>query len=252
MNRLSPLSGLGSLKLVRSQENLECSVTSVNDVSGLRHSIFAPMHYERNYAYPLVVWLHGPGCDEHQLRRVMPHISMRNYVAVAPRAPWTYQPHGGYSWHSTDQATTVAAQMIFESVEQAVSQYHIARERVFLAGHQCGGEMALRIGLRHPREFAGVISIGGAFPREGSPLSRLHAARNLPVLLSRSEQSTRYSTDQICEDLRLFHAAGMNVTLRQYSCDDQIHQRMLSDMDKWLMEQVTGQDLFRCNYFKLS
>lgn len=47
------------------------------------YSLFGPLHYEANYAYPLIVWLHGPGDDEHQLRRIMPAISLRNYVAVA-------------------------------------------------------------------------------------------------------------------------------------------------------------------------
>src|SRR5580658_5486284 len=49
------------------------------------HSTFAPMHYEPGYSYPLLVWLHGAGCDERQLLRIMPLVSMRNYVAVAPR-----------------------------------------------------------------------------------------------------------------------------------------------------------------------
>ena len=49
------------------------------------HTIFAPLHYEPGYSYPLLVWLHGPGCDERQLLRIMPLVSMRNYVAVAPR-----------------------------------------------------------------------------------------------------------------------------------------------------------------------
>jgi hypothetical protein len=47
--------------------------------------VFAPLHYEPNYAYPLVVWLHAEGTDEQDLSRVIPRISMRNYVAVAPR-----------------------------------------------------------------------------------------------------------------------------------------------------------------------
>ena len=25
------------------------------------HSLFAPLHYEQGYAYPLLVWLHGAG-----------------------------------------------------------------------------------------------------------------------------------------------------------------------------------------------
>ena len=49
------------------------------------YALFAPLHYESGYAYPLIVWLHGRGNDERQLLRIMPQVSMRNYVAVAPR-----------------------------------------------------------------------------------------------------------------------------------------------------------------------
>ena len=30
------------------------------------HSLFAPLHYEPGYAYPLIVWLHGLHGDERQ------------------------------------------------------------------------------------------------------------------------------------------------------------------------------------------
>ena len=53
---------------------------------GTNQWLFVPLHYEPNYAYPLIVWLHGAQDDERQLKRVMPFISLRNYVAVAPRA----------------------------------------------------------------------------------------------------------------------------------------------------------------------
>src|SRR5437016_9189131 len=49
------------------------------------HCIFTPLHYERNYAYPLIVWLHGPRDNERQVAQVMPLVSMRNYIAVGPR-----------------------------------------------------------------------------------------------------------------------------------------------------------------------
>ena len=49
------------------------------------YTLFAPLHYEPGYSYPLIVWLHGHGNDERQLVRIMPLVSMRNYVAVAPR-----------------------------------------------------------------------------------------------------------------------------------------------------------------------
>ncbi len=47
------------------------------------HAVFAPVHYEPGYAYPLLVWLHGCGGDERQLWRLMPLLSLRNYLAVA-------------------------------------------------------------------------------------------------------------------------------------------------------------------------
>ena len=49
------------------------------------HCIFTPQHYEPNYAYPLIVWLHGPDDDQRQVNRVMPLVSLRNYTAVGPR-----------------------------------------------------------------------------------------------------------------------------------------------------------------------
>ena len=49
-----------------------------------RHALFMPLHYERNYAYPLVVWLHGSGEHEQHLRFVMPQISLRNYGRGRP------------------------------------------------------------------------------------------------------------------------------------------------------------------------
>ena len=66
------------------------------------HCIFTPVHYERNYAYPLIVWLHGPDDDEHQVTRIMPHVSIRNYVAVGPRGTLASRDvPGGYGWSQT-------------------------------------------------------------------------------------------------------------------------------------------------------
>ena len=52
--------------------------------------------------------------------------------------------------------------------------------------------------------------------------------------------SQAYPVDRVCQELALFHAAGLSVTLRQYPCGDEITTQMLSDLDVWLMEQVTG------------
>src|SRR5438552_19054779 len=71
------------------------------------HCLLAPMHYERNYAYPLVVWLHAPGSDELEIKRIMPLISLRNYVALAVRG--TGDEHSGFAWPTPTERIAAAA-----------------------------------------------------------------------------------------------------------------------------------------------
>ena len=49
------------------------------------HSFFLPVNYSANYEYPLLVWFHSNGFNEHQAEQVMPNISLRNYVRVGLR-----------------------------------------------------------------------------------------------------------------------------------------------------------------------
>jgi phospholipase/carboxylesterase len=100
--------------------------------------------------------------------------------------------------------------------------------------------MALRLALRSPEQFAGGASIGGCFPRGRQPLARLALARESRLLLMHCRDSVRYTVQYVCEELSLFHAAGMSVTVRQYPCADELTTQMLRDLDVWLMEQVTG------------
>src|SRR3954470_20156094 len=53
----------------------------------LVEAMFVPQRYEPNYAYPLLVLLHGRGGDEHQMVRAMPALSWRNYVGLGLRGP---------------------------------------------------------------------------------------------------------------------------------------------------------------------
>lgn len=205
---------------------------------------FGPKHYEPNYAYPLVVWLHGRGGDERQLVRVMPTISLRNYVAVAPRG---FRPGGefsnrpGFLWPQTDDCIQEAARRVAEAVEAAQRKFHVARDRVFLAGFDAGGTMALRVAMSDPSRFAGALSICGEFPRGRAPFQRLTEARRLPVFLAVARDSREYPPDTACDDLRLLHAAGMSVILRQYPCGQELTAQMLRDVDRWIIEQITAQ-----------
>jgi hypothetical protein len=82
--------------------------------------------------------------------------------------------------------------------------------------------------------------VAGPFPTSKCPLVHLDQVRQLPLFIAHCRDSATYPVEQTCEELRLFHAAGLHVTLRQYPCDDEMDTQMLHDMDVWMMELITG------------
>jgi phospholipase/carboxylesterase len=205
------------------------------------HATFTPIHYEPNYAYPLLVWLHGHASNEHELRQVMPQISMRNYVAVAPRGPWINLRHRGrHGWRQASDMIEDAETRIAACIAAAKSRFNIHPDRIFLAGYGNGGTMAVRVAWNDPARFAGVASINGPLPTRQSPLRRINELRQLPCLLAMARDSQSYPQARVCDDLRLLHAAGCTVALRQYPGTDGLVKCMLADLDRWLMEHVCG------------
>ena len=202
--------------------------------------IFTPMHYERNYAYPLIVWLHGPDDDERQIAQIMPLVSMRNYVGVGPRGTLGCSGAAGYRWTQSERHIALAGERVLAAVDVARRRFNVNPSRIFLGGYHCGGTMAFRLALNHPEHFAGVLSIGGEFPRAHRPLGQLHAARRLRMFLATGRESQRYPEARVCDNLRLFHAANLSVNLFTYPCGDEVMTNMLSEMDRWIMAQVAG------------
>ena len=206
---------------------------------------FGPVHYEPGYAYPLVVWLHGAGEDERQLGRIMPQVSLRNYVAVAPRG-WTQSPARGQraiAWPDGRGADAAAETRVYESIAAAMARYHIGRDRVYLAGQGRGGTAALRIAVANPRRFAGAASLGGPLPRDATLFHNLDEARELPLFFGVAEDDAAAAADWDA-DLRLLHAAGLQATVFRYllceESDDGPSPAMLADLNRWMMRIVNN------------
>jgi phospholipase/carboxylesterase len=241
MNRLTSPKAAWPVQTNSSQrQTAVLGIRQSPESSALAYQLLAPVHYEPNYAYPLLIWLHSAGDDQRQLLRVMPHVSLRNYVAIGPQGVVTEPCGYSYCWSGDLASPEAAWRRVHQAIDVARQRYNVHPDRIFLAGLGDGGTMALRLALSEPELFAGVASIGGAFPRNCAALSRLSAARDLPLLIMRGLESTDYPESQMCDEIRLFHAARMQVHLRQYTCGDDLIVPMLRDLDSWLMEQVTG------------
>jgi phospholipase/carboxylesterase len=254
----------------RTSDSSEISSGRFTSTPDAARALFAPVHYESNYAYPLIVWLHGANDDERQLKRIMPFISLRNYVAISPRGTLAADDRSadrkgsdsigpcakakssdrgaeagrtGFAWEQTEKHILLAESRVLEAVDHAQQTFNISPRRIFLAGFGCGGTMAFRIALNLPDVFAGALSLGGPFPLGFNPLAQLVRARSLKWLLSTGRESRRYPPDRVCENLRLLYAAGMSISLRQYPCGDDLTTQMLGDIDRWIMEQLTTPEM---------
>lgn len=205
------------------------------------HATFVPLHYERGYAYPLVVWLHSSSGNESELRQVMPLVSMRNFVAVAPRGTFPHRRQGdAHGWRQLPGDIEEAEARIDDCIRLAQERYNIHPDRIFLVGQGSGGTMALRVAWSNPAKYAGVATLGGPLPWHLCPFRHVKQIRRLPCLLAMSRQSRDYPDDRVCGDLRLLHSAGCTVALRQYPGGDELTTVMLADLNRWLMQFVCG------------
>ena len=210
---------------------------SISDPSVTAHCCFSPIQYERRYAYPLIVWLHGPEGNEEEVQQVMPLISARNYVAIAPRGTRRSNCiRGAYSWGNSSADIIDSLDRVESCIEVASGQFNVHPERIFLAGYSTGGTLALRLAMEYPKLVAGAISLGGPVPRGNRPLKRINEARKLPLMLSVSP-GRQYALDSVMDDLRLLHFAGFSLALRLYPEGDDLTTTMLSDVDRWILDQ---------------
>lgn len=201
------------------------------------YSLFVPMHYEKNYAYPLVVWLHSDGQKSTQIQKVMTEASVRNFVGIAPQSP-IGNFEAGYYWEQEPETIDIAHDSIISAIDCASMRFNISSQRIFIGGAGSGGTMAFRVALERPEIFAGVISIDGPVPDGQKPLRQWSESRNIPVFWAHNRSSNAFDQEQLCQQLRLLHIAGFSVNLRQYPNDECLKSKTLKDMNQWIMEMI--------------
>jgi len=217
------------------------------------HLLFSPMHYEPNYAYPLLIWLHGTGDDERQLTRIMPVISMRNYVAVAPRGLLLGQPDSSrmfdlsvsailqrpkeqYGWVCPAENPAIMEQRIFDCMAIAQERCNIADHRIFIAGFGTGATAALQLATLYPECFAGVAAFGGEIPAAAPVFPSWQMTQPLSVFLGTDGSVPGH----VCQVMELFYTAGLTADVQEYADTKQLTSAMLQDLNRWMMQVVAS------------
>ena len=206
-------------------------------------SFFVPIHYEANYQYPLLVWLHNDGFNENQIDHVMPHVSTRNYLATGVRGTRAADSVGHqFDWHDSPAAIDAAHDKVLAAVDQACQRYSVHSSRIILAGYRSGGTMAMRIAMRNPDRFAAVASLGGRMPSGGKVLANLALLRKrgLPMLWQVATASSWFDRQALQSDIRAAMLLRAKVEIRQYSGDDEMNTAILSDFNHWIMNRIVA------------
>lgn len=202
-------------------------------------SFFLPVHYTASYRYPLIVWLHHDGFNEHQIDQIMPHVSTRNYIGIGIRGNQAADSAGHcFGWHDSPAAIDSTHDAIQEAIAEAKHRFSIHASRIILAGYRSGGTMAQRIALRTPDQIAGVISMGGPMPRGEFGRFEELRQRKLPMLWQWSSKNSLYNETNIREDCQLAMSISADVEIRQYADDDEMNTVALRDTNDWIMRKL--------------
>ncbi|MCS7166027.1 MAG: dienelactone hydrolase family protein [Gemmatales bacterium] len=219
----------------------------LSELSAPRHwpiLTFLPTGFEPEYAYPLVVFLHGRGASERQLIPWMPALSRRNYVAIALRGPHVVRGRRageyGYGWYESGHKTEhLVEEYLFAAIAETSQRLRIHPQRIFLVGFCEGGQAAYRIALRFPERFGGLVVLNSSLPKT-KPLFHLPEARRLPVLVAHGIANAVIPLSQARQAAQLLHLAGLRVDFRLYPTTHRLHPVMLHDANRWLMSLVTA------------
>jgi phospholipase/carboxylesterase len=205
------------------------------------HAFYTPIHYTKNYQYPLVVYLHGPGNNEREVGQVFRHVSTRNFLAVGVGGNRAVDNAGvRFDWNDSPSAIARSEESIVKAIEAAKSRFNVHPNRIVLVGYRTGGTMALRQAMMSPDRFAAVVSIGGVMPKMQLANFDSLRLRRLPMLWQWGMSNPQFGDDQMRSDLKSAMMISARVEVRQYPTEDEMDTVVLSQLNQWLMNTVVS------------
>ncbi len=201
---------------------------------------YLPPKYEHNYAYPLIIWLHGDDGNEHNLLSVMPEISDQNFLGLSFRGN---KPSGksnaGRTWDFSPWEMDRFEEHLHDTVCELRQEYHIHSERIFLAGFDSGATVALNLLQNRTDWFGGALLFGGRlFNQPNQVLESQRDGQGTPVLLGLgSHDHPEVMADHVAA-IPFLKGTGIEVSTRMYEAGHEMTGEMLRDINYWIMDRI--------------
>jgi predicted esterase len=128
----------------------------IADSKGGSYYFQLPPDYHHNRPHPVLLLLHGQREKaDGMMERVSELAAQHGFVLAAPL--WGGAgPGAAYTYSAREHA------IVLDTLRDLRRRFQIDSDRVFLLGWEQGANAALDIGMSHPDQFAGVLSMCGA------------------------------------------------------------------------------------------
>jgi pimeloyl-ACP methyl ester carboxylesterase len=127
----------------------------IPDSKGGSYFVQLPPGYHHHRPYPVLLVLHGVREKAEPLMERMSELAAQNgFILAAPL--WSGSKFATYMYSSLEHG------VVLDSLRDLRRRFQVDSDRVFLFGFDMGADAALDIGMGHPDQFAGVLSMCGA------------------------------------------------------------------------------------------
>ena len=188
-----------------------------------------------------IILLHGVGSNEEDLFSLSGHLPDDLYV-ISPRGPLTIA-FGRYAWYNVDFSTgrpvynqqqeQSSRRVIIDFIRQVKEMYNL--RELYIGGFSQGGIMSYSIGLTHPEEINGVLSLSGRLLDEVKPLVKANESlEKLKVFISHGRADRTLPVAYAHDAKQYLESLGVRLTYHEYEFGHEINNEVLAAINKWI------------------
>ena len=194
-----------------------------------------------------VIWLHGLGADGHDFEPVVPLLDLANELRFvfphAPVRPVTINAGAEMrAWYDVDPGAPLsgedeirASATAVEALVEAEVARGIDRNRITLAGFSQGGVIALQLGLRTERRFAGIMALSTyVHDRERVAEEVSFASIDTPIFMAHGLADPMIPIARAVASREALTELNYRVEWHEYGMGHQVCPEDLADISAWL------------------
>jgi dienelactone hydrolase len=180
--------------------------TGLQNISVGQHgyALYVPDDYSADQSWALVIALPDEGeFAEEYIQGWVSEAKSRGFIVLSPNSP---VPRG---------LPDDADRWILDRKHELEAKYSINPEHVLVTGSGFGGHYALYLGLKYPKEFTAIASIGDAFKGRFLKLFNysFRKVSKVPVLILRSANDLKESEEGIDDEIKIIRDRGYSIEI---------------------------------------